>query len=95
MWQILCSVSDGEINTKEEAAALLAEESREYARVLEISEETARNQLLVNLDLCTSLCLKHDADKLRELFELGKEKPDWLQNSSVPTVPRSTGATQD
>jgi hypothetical protein len=74
MWQILCAVTDGEINTPAEASAILAEETAEYARVLQITETEARAQLIANLDRCaTQLCTSGQAEKLRELFELGKE----------------------
>ena len=68
MWQILNSVIDGEINTPEQGEALITEEAQEYARVLQITEEAARAQLLQNLNHRVSLCLQPDAAKFRDVF---------------------------
>ena len=56
---ILCMVVDGEINTREEAAAILGEESPEYAAQLRETLERAADKL----------CTPRAGKKLRELFE--------------------------
>ena len=69
MSAILWTVIDGEINTPEQGAALLEEETREYAVALKITEAEARAQLLANIHDAARLCLKSDAAKLEEIFK--------------------------
>lgn len=69
MSQILWKVIDGEINTAAQGEELLAEESKQYADVLKITEADARAQLLDNIHAAAALCLRSDADKLREVFK--------------------------
>ena len=66
---ILWTVIDGEINTPAQAEELLAEESKEYANALQITEAEARAQLLANIHDAARLCLKSDAAKLEEIFK--------------------------
>jgi hypothetical protein len=67
---ILWTVLDGEINTPEQGAALLAEESRDYADVLKIPEAQARAQLLENIESAAALCLRSEAEKRRTIFAI-------------------------
>jgi hypothetical protein len=68
MLQILNLVQDGEISTKEQAAALVAEEAAENAVVLKITEEEARATLLANIGYVTGYLSHKQADNVMELF---------------------------
>lgn len=71
MWQILCAVIDGEITTKEQAEALLAEETAAAAHALKIPEADARAQLLANIRDVQRLCVTSQREKIKELFGVG------------------------
>lgn len=65
----MCAVVDGEINTKEQASALVTEESLEVAAAQRISIEAARTLVLHNIGYCTGYYDHASADKIMELFE--------------------------
>jgi len=69
MRDIMCAVVDGEINTKEQASALVTEESLEVAAAQRISIEAARTLVLHNIGYCTGYYDHASADKIMELFE--------------------------
>jgi hypothetical protein len=77
--QILCGVIDSEINTPEQGAALLAEESREYAAALKITEDEARAVLLHNLEYGAGLCPGSDAEKVRTVFSMKARRIEWVE----------------
>jgi len=69
MWQILSAVTDGEINTPEQARAVLDEETTEYARVLQIPADEARKMLKENLGYCSFYFTRSEALRVLELFD--------------------------
>lgn len=74
MREIMCAVVDGEINTKEQAAALVNEEALELAAAERISIEAARAMLLSNIGYCTGYYDNATADKILDLFETERKK---------------------
>lgn len=82
MWMILSGVVDGQINTKEQAAALLDEEARDYAEALHLDEETARRQLRSNIGYMSGYYAHAQADRIMELFDT--EHPIFGRNHPSP-----------
>lgn len=69
MNQIINLVIDGEITTKEQAAALVDEEAREYAEALHIDEAGARANVLSGIGYVTGYLSHAQADRIMELFD--------------------------
>jgi hypothetical protein len=85
MMQILCAVRDGEITTREQARALVDEECAEYAKVMEISEQEARESLLANITLAATMYYPLDEQaRLADLFELTLKENDGNEGSNNP-----------
>lgn len=68
--EILNEVVDGVITSREDADALLAHESGEYARARGVTEDEARHQLRKNLEYAAALCPARHAGNLRKWFDL-------------------------
>ena len=66
---ILNLVLDQQITTKEQAAALVAEEVAEMVAHYELSEEEARKRLLGNIGYVTGYLSHKQADNVMELFD--------------------------
>lgn len=66
--QIINLVTDGEITTKEQAAALVAEEVAEATAFYQISEEESRLRILTNIGYATGYLSHKQADTLMDLF---------------------------
>jgi hypothetical protein len=69
MREIMNLVVDGEINTKQQAAALVAEEAAEMAQLCGKSADEWREILLANIGYCTGYYDNATADRIMELFE--------------------------
>lgn len=69
MWQIINLVVDGEIATKEQAAALVKIEAAEAAEFYKISEGEATARLLENIGYMTGYFSSEQADRIMELFD--------------------------
>jgi glutamate synthase domain-containing protein 3 len=69
MHDIVCFIVDGEINTKDQAAALVAKEAEEMAQVYDLTVEEARKRLLANIGYVTGYFDHATADKVFEIFE--------------------------
>lgn len=82
--QILCSVIDGEINTREQAAAILAEQARAYAGALNITEETASQQLRDDIKRSARYYAGAQAERILGLFE---QEETWKDASTENTPP--------
>lgn len=72
MAEILWLIVDEEINTPEQGAQILNEETQEYARLLDLDETTARAYLMRHLSKLAARATPRHADKLNELFNLTK-----------------------
>jgi hypothetical protein len=64
-WQILSAVVDGEISTRQQATALLNEETGDLALFLGISEDEARAKLLGNI---AAIAGRYHSPKNRKLI---------------------------
>lgn len=74
VWKILCKVIDGEVKTREQAQALVAEDAAHIAKQVGISEEQARICLLRNLaDIAHLYHSPANQAKIDDLFQLSKE----------------------
>jgi hypothetical protein len=72
MAQIINLVIDGEITTKEQAAALVEEEVRDrvaFYYISHVTAEQARTSLLMQIGYVTGYCSHEQADKIMELFD--------------------------
>ena len=69
MFEIMGLVTDGKINTKEDAAALVDAEAAEIAEAGQIPVEEARKILLSNIGYCTGYYGSGAADRIMDLFE--------------------------
>jgi hypothetical protein len=67
--QIINLVVDGVIVTKEQAAALVKQETQEAAEFYRITEEEARTALLTNIGHVTGYLPDEQADNVMDLFE--------------------------
>lgn len=76
MCQILDAVIDGEINTKEQAAAILAEESPQYAGALGITDDAARRQLQDDIGRAAGYLSEAEAARIKEMFECPSPVPN-------------------
>ena len=68
MCQIINLVIDGEIHTKQAAAALVEEEAQEAAEFYKMPLEEARTKLLHNIGYVTGYLSHQQADNVMELF---------------------------
>ena len=80
MMAIINLVVDGEITTKEQAAAIVDEEAREYAHFHGTTIQEQRAILLENIGYVTGYLSYKQADNIMELFQtqhpiFGKEHP--------------------
>jgi hypothetical protein len=73
MMAIINLVMDGEVTTKEQAAAVVDHETRERANFYAIPVEEARNKLLSQIGYVTCYLSHKQADNVMELF--GTEHP--------------------
>lgn len=69
MWQILSAVIDGDIATKDDAAAVLEDEAREYADVLKLSQAEASKMLRENIGYCAYYYTQAQAERILDLFD--------------------------
>jgi hypothetical protein len=69
MLQIINLAIDGEVTTKEQAAALVKLEAAEAAAFYKISEAEATARLLENIGYVTGYFSSEQADKIMDLFE--------------------------
>ena len=69
MMEILNLVMDRKITTKEEAAALVDEESQALVEQYHLSEEEARKRLLESIGKVTAYLSYQQADRIMELFD--------------------------
>jgi hypothetical protein len=69
MLQIINLAIDGEITTKEQAAALVEAEATEAAAFYSMSREEARCKLLDNIGYVTGYLSHKAADHIMELFD--------------------------
>lgn len=69
MLGILNLVQDGQITTKEQAAALVAEEVAEMVERYNVSAEEAKKTLLSNIGYVTKYLSHKQADNVMDLFE--------------------------
>jgi hypothetical protein len=69
MMEMLNLVIDGEITTKDQAAALVTEEVRAIAEFYHLSEEEARKRLLESIGYVTGYLSHDQADHVMELFD--------------------------
>lgn len=86
--EIFWSVEDGSITTREEARAIIEEESREYGEVLNVTPEIARQGLLKSIAKAASMLYTPGRQQqLAELFELDLKENDGnnTDNNSDPT----------
>jgi hypothetical protein len=69
MSEIMSSITDGKINTKEEAATLVAEEAAAAAVFYKIPVEIAAANILSNIGYWTGYLDHATADKIMDLFD--------------------------
>jgi hypothetical protein len=69
MSEIMSSITDGKINTKEEAAALVAEEAAAAADFYKIPVKTAAANILSNIGYFTGYFDHATADRIMDLFD--------------------------
>jgi hypothetical protein len=65
----MSSITDGKINTKEEAAALVAEEAAAASDFYKIPVETAAANILSNIGYFTGYLDHASADRIMEMFD--------------------------
>lgn len=69
MMEILNLAIDRQITTKEQAAALVNEETQAIVEHFHLSEEEARKRLLANIGYVTVYLCHQEADHVMELFD--------------------------
>lgn len=86
--EILWAVDDCSVTTREQARAIIEEESREYGEVLNVTPEIARQGLLKSIaKAARMLYTPGRQQQLAELFELDLKENDGnnRDNNSDPT----------